>query len=630
MPLTAIAGARLFEDRRVGFLAGALLAVAFLPVHYSHFALNDAPTLAPLALCLVGVAGIYRTGRTREYVLAGAALGVAIATKYTAGILVVTIVAAAFASPVAHARVRNLAFVVRARRDRVPGRSTRTRCSTATRSGTTASASRPRRRATRAGQARPRQHQRLVVLPDHPHLGLRLAAVAGRARRSRRTDRAPPPAGDHARPAPILLFLYLGNQSRFFARWMLPVYPILCLLAAYGVVALASRFKPRVLVPALGALVLLAGARVQRPQRPRARPGRHPHGRPRVDEAEHPGRSEDRHGADRARPVGDRRRAPAVRRSARARVRAPAGTSIRRRARASFDGKVRETKGTACPVVKLEDYERTTRPGLLILLRAAAGSAGSSRARPSTAAPTSTRRSSRPRSPTTTSSSSAARRSSTSRPYGDAERGFSFDFSSTTTRSSTTARGRRSSSTNCPPARLRGNEARARHRRRLSDRGPRGPERTRVARRAGEHGRHRRGSARPGRARPRRPGDAQRRIPAGCSRTGSRRRRSSTRRARSTSSCSPATTAASSTTRSARCACSCSSAGIPAEDIFTDHAGFDTWDSAQRAKRVFDVDSAIVVTQRFHMARALYDARRAGLKVSGYEADRTRTGTAGS
>jgi SanA protein len=62
--------------------------------------------------------------------------------------------------------------------------------------------------------------------------------------------------------------------------------------------------------------------------------------------------------------------------------------------------------------------------------------------------------------------------------------------------------------------------------------------------------------------------------------------------------------------------------GIPAEDIFTDHAGFDTWDSAQRAKRVFDVSSAVVVTQRFHMARALYDARRAGLKVTGYAADR--------
>jgi SanA protein len=67
--------------------------------------------------------------------------------------------------------------------------------------------------------------------------------------------------------------------------------------------------------------------------------------------------------------------------------------------------------------------------------------------------------------------------------------------------------------------------------------------------------------------------------------------------------------------------------GIPAEDIFTDHAGFDTWDSAQRAKRVFDVSTAVVVTQRFHMARALYDARRAGLKVTGYAADRRDYGS---
>src|SRR4051794_26889566 len=108
VPLTAVAGARLFADRRIGLIAGALLAVAFLPVHYSHFALNDAPTLAPLAVCLVGVAGIYRFGRTRDYVLAGVALGVAISTKYTAGILLVAIVAAAFASPVAQARIKGL------------------------------------------------------------------------------------------------------------------------------------------------------------------------------------------------------------------------------------------------------------------------------------------------------------------------------------------------------------------------------------------------------------------------------------------------------------------------------------------------------------------------------------------
>ncbi len=71
-----------------------MIAVAFLPVFYSHLALNDVPTLAPLCAALIGIAGIYRTGRTREYVLAGLGLGVAIATKYTAGIVLVTLVAA--------------------------------------------------------------------------------------------------------------------------------------------------------------------------------------------------------------------------------------------------------------------------------------------------------------------------------------------------------------------------------------------------------------------------------------------------------------------------------------------------------------------------------------------------------
>jgi len=66
--------------------------------------------------------------------------------------------------------------------------------------------------------------------------------------------------------------------------------------------------------------------------------------------------------------------------------------------------------------------------------------------------------------------------------------------------------------------------------------------------------------------------------------------------------------------------------GIPARDVFEDHAGFDTWDSAQRARRVFDVKSAVVVTQGFHMARALFDARRAGLEVTGFSADRRHYG----
>jgi SanA protein len=60
--------------------------------------------------------------------------------------------------------------------------------------------------------------------------------------------------------------------------------------------------------------------------------------------------------------------------------------------------------------------------------------------------------------------------------------------------------------------------------------------------------------------------------------------------------------------------------GVPDGKIFTDHAGFDTWDSMVRAKKVFKVDSAIVVTQGFHLPRAVWLGKRAGLKVGGVSA----------
>ena len=53
-------------DRRVGLLAAALLAVAFLPVFYCHLALNDVPTLAPLCAGAVGRAGVLRDGPRRR------------------------------------------------------------------------------------------------------------------------------------------------------------------------------------------------------------------------------------------------------------------------------------------------------------------------------------------------------------------------------------------------------------------------------------------------------------------------------------------------------------------------------------------------------------------------------------
>jgi SanA protein len=61
--------------------------------------------------------------------------------------------------------------------------------------------------------------------------------------------------------------------------------------------------------------------------------------------------------------------------------------------------------------------------------------------------------------------------------------------------------------------------------------------------------------------------------------------------------------------------------GVPAEDVFTDHAGFDTWDSVVRARKVFQVDSALIVTQGFHAPRAVWLAGRAGLDAHGVTAD---------
>ncbi len=61
--------------------------------------------------------------------------------------------------------------------------------------------------------------------------------------------------------------------------------------------------------------------------------------------------------------------------------------------------------------------------------------------------------------------------------------------------------------------------------------------------------------------------------------------------------------------------------GVPARDIFTDHAGFDTWSSVVRARKVFRVSSALVVTQGFHLPRAVWLARRAGLDAHGVDAD---------
>jgi hypothetical protein len=260
-----LAGARLF-GRAAGLLSAAALAFAFLPVFYSHLALNDVVTLAPVALSLWGTAGIVRRGRPVDYLLAGVGLGLACATKYTGGLVALPLLTAGVIRVVQEPGRRGRAFglLVAACVVSLPAFVAANPLAVldyaALRDGLI-------HQSDAAGGAM----GKLGLTQTSGHLyylwtatwGLgwapALAALAGAGLLAR----AEPKLALVLVPAPILYVVYMGDQARFFGRWLLPAFPFACLLAGYAVarlVAVVSRGRPR-LAPAVAALatVLLLG-----------------------------------------------------------------------------------------------------------------------------------------------------------------------------------------------------------------------------------------------------------------------------------------------------------------------------------------------------------------------------------
>ena len=62
-------------------------------------------------------------------------------------------------------------------------------------------------------------------------------------------------------------------------------------------------------------------------------------------------------------------------------------------------------------------------------------------------------------------------------------------------------------------------------------------------------------------------------------------------------------------------------AGVPSENVFMDHAGFSTYESMYRARDIFQAKKILIVTQEYHLYRAIYIAESLGLEAYGVASD---------
>jgi hypothetical protein len=261
--LTYLAGARLF-DRTVALVGAAIFGLAFLPIFYSHLALNDVPTLAPVALSLYGISGVLRNGSRRDYVITGIGIGLAAATKYTGGITAVCLLAAVLGDGAGSgawprslrrfalaAACALLAFVAANPYSVLDFSAFQAGVAT---QQSLAGGSDPVKLGTTAASGTAYYIWTLTWgLGWVPSIAAAGGGVLLLIRRRLVTALV-------LLPAPIAFTLFMGDQQRFFGRWLLPIFPIVALLGGYGVVALVRWLIRARRVPALvaGAVATVA------------------------------------------------------------------------------------------------------------------------------------------------------------------------------------------------------------------------------------------------------------------------------------------------------------------------------------------------------------------------------------
>jgi hypothetical protein len=242
-----------------------VLAFAVLPVAYSRYAVTDVGVLLPIALAVYATVKIHEDGARRYYVLAGLGLGLTVAFKYTAGLVLAPIlVAVALRLRVGKQSVREVAIGLAIVGVLAVAVFAITNPYFLLDIDEAIDELRSQRFA--AGEAKPGQVEEnpygfyLSSLTWGIGWGALVAAAAGFVLQLGR---------DRTRAIllalfPLLLFAYLGlDADRYFARWLLSTYPVLALFAGVGVAALARALSPNPLVRAAALAVLIAAAMAQ-------------------------------------------------------------------------------------------------------------------------------------------------------------------------------------------------------------------------------------------------------------------------------------------------------------------------------------------------------------------------------
>ena len=236
---------------REGLIAAALLAFAFLPVAYSRVAVTDVGSLMGVSLAVLFAVHAHEEDRRRDWALAGAAVGLAAAFKYTAGLAALPVLVAALARPsLRRAGGLGLAGLAALLAFALLNpylftsledwwRDLRAQAEVA------------------ANDPKPGQESDGVAYYlDSLTWGLGwaglAAAVAGAALLLRRDLVRALILGS----VPLALFAYLALQSRYFGRWLLPAYPALALLAAYAIARADELLPARATLRAAAAAAL--------------------------------------------------------------------------------------------------------------------------------------------------------------------------------------------------------------------------------------------------------------------------------------------------------------------------------------------------------------------------------------